>query len=113
MPAGYPDSLSARPLSPTEVTLRWQSIPAIDHNGVLLYYEVLFYQSTFTSLPLTGVSVNNTQQSASVGRLQPFTPYSMTVRANTSAGYGPPNPDPVITMTDPTGITSIGECTAV
>ena len=90
-------------MSPTEVRLQWSALPLIDHNGIITNYEVFYNQSTHDHLRRNGTVVSSVL-SANVGPLQPFTPYTLTVRAHTSQGAGPYTPDPVITMSDPTGI---------
>ena len=89
-------------MSPTEVRLQWSALPLIDHNGIITHYEVFYNQSTHDYLPLYGTVVSSVL-SAIVDPLQPFTPYTLTVRAHTNQGAGPYTSDPVITMSDPTG----------
>ena len=93
----------ATPFSPTAVRVQWGTVSAIDRNGVISQYEVLFNQSTVGNLPRTNIGVNNSDFSAVVSPLQPFITYTISVRALTSVGHGPLNPSPVVTMTDPSG----------
>ena len=74
----------------------------IDRNGIITHYEVLFNQSSITTLPMSGININDSELSATVGPLQPFINYTLYVRAYTSVGPGP-YPTAVTTMTDPSG----------
>ena len=103
VPSGYPINVVATPFSPTAVRVQWGPVSAIDRNGVISQYEVLFNQSTVGNLPRTNTGVNNSEFSAVVSPLQPFITYTISVRALTSVGHGPLNPSPVVTMTDPSG----------
>ena len=95
--------MTATPLSPTQVKLEWGPVPAIDRNGIITHYEVLFNQTTIDTLSMSGVNKNNSELSATVHPLQPFIPYNISVRAYTRIGPGPLNPNPVTTMTNPLG----------
>ena len=96
-------NMTATPLSPTQVKLEWGPVPAIDRNGIITHYEVLFNQTTIDTLSMSGVNINNSEFSATVHPLQPFIPYNISVRAYTRIGPGPLNPTPVTTMTNPLG----------
>ena len=103
VPSSYPVDIMVEPLSPTQVILQWNPVPPIDRNGIITHYEVLFNQSSLTTLPMSGSNINVTEPSATVGPLQPFLNYTSYVRAYTSVGPGPFNPTPITTMTDPSG----------
>ena len=103
VPSGYPRDLVVNTDSPNTVILGWGSVPEIDQNGVITEYEVVYSQDTVDHLPQSG-SVTSTEMSATVGPLQPFIPYNLTVRAHTSVGAGPFNPIPLTTVTNPSGI---------
>ena len=104
-PSGYPTDLVVNTDSPNTVILGWGSVPEIDQNGVITEYEVLYSQDTIDHLPQSG-TVTSTEMSATVGPLQPFIPYNLTVRAYTSSGAGPFNQMPTTTtITDSLGNT--------
>lgn len=103
VPSGYPMNMRATALSPTQVKLEWEPVPAIDRNGIITQYEVIFNQTTIDTLNMSGVNINNSELSATVHPLQPFIPYNISVRAYTRIGPGPLNPTPVTTMTNPLG----------
>ena len=102
-PSGYPGSITFNPLSPNEIRVQWEPVPAIDRNGIITHYEVFFNQSTIDTLRPNGSSVNDTELSATVGPLQPFIEYTIFVRAFTSVGDGPFNPTLLFAMSDPSG----------
>ena len=91
------------PLSPTQVMLQWNPVPPIDRNGIITHYEVLFNQSSITTLRMSKININDSELSATVGHLQPFINYTLYVRGYTSVGPGPFSPTPITTMTDPSG----------
>ena len=103
-PSGYPTKFEVTPQSPNTVIMEWGPVPEIDQNGVITSYEVVYSQSSNDHLPQSG-TVTATETSTSVGPLQPFIPYNLTVRAFTSVGGGPFNPTPTTTtITNATGI---------
>ena len=106
VPSSYPVNVMVELLSPTQVILHWNPVPPIDQNGIITHYEVLFNQSSITTLPMSNY-INVTELSATVGPLQPFLNYTLYVRAYTSVGPGPFDPTPVPTMTDPSGSTIV------
>ena len=112
VPSSYPVDVMVEPLSQTQVILQWNPVPPIDRNGIITHYEVLFNQSSLTTLPKSNY-INVTELNATVSPLQPFLNYTLYVRAYTSVGPGPFNPTPVTTMTDPSGsmIVSRTQCT--
>ena len=104
VPSGYPGSITVNPLSPNEIRVQWEPVSLIDRNGIITHYEVAFNQSIIDTLPLSGSSVNDTALSATVGPLQPFIEYTLSVRAFTSVGAGPFNPTAHVAMSDPSGM---------
>jgi hypothetical protein len=109
-PSGYPTDFEVTLQSPNTVIMEWSGpVPEIDQNGVIISYEVVYSQSSIDHLPQSG-TVTATETSTSVGPLQPFIPYNLTVRAFTSIGGGPFNPTPTTTtITDATGLTISGQ----
>lgn len=107
MPSGYPGGITATPDSPSAVRVEWEPIPETHRNGIITQYEVLFNQTSIATLPMSG-NTNTSEMAVILDHLQPFIPYTLSVRAYTKAGPGPLNPTPVIVMTDPSG-----RCTVV
>ena len=102
-PSGYPSQLDVSTESPSQVVLQWHSVPEREQNGVITHYEVVYTQNSILRLPQSGTEITS-EMMATVGPLQPFLPYNLTVRAFTSIGAGPFNPAPITAMTDPSGI---------
>ena len=76
---------------PTSILVTWNEVPAIDQNGIITVYEVMY-----TPLTTFGgqISTNTTNVSGSelmvtLSYLQEYVNYSISVRAYTSAGQGP------------------------
>ena len=83
-------------LSPTEIRVNWEPVPAIEENGIIVTYEILHEpQETFDGQIMSDVLVNTTDGSVleiDLNGLQEFVDYNVTVRAYTSIGFGPFNP---------------------
>ena len=90
-------------ISTTHVVLQWGPVPEREQNGVITHYEVVYTQNSIDRLPQSGTE-NVSEMMATVGPLQPFIPYNLTVRAFTSIGDGPFNPMPITVMTNPSGM---------
>jgi len=77
--------------SPTSILVEWNEVSAIDQNGIITMYEIMY-----TPLNTFGgqISANTTNVSESeltvvLPYLQEFVNYSISLRAYTSAGQGP------------------------
>ena len=68
--------------------MRWNQVPTIDENGIIINYEVQVGPLDFNDI-LTTIYVNTTTLSTVVSDLQEFVAYNISVRAYTSAGPGP------------------------
>ena len=83
-------------LSSTTIRVNWETIPAIDENGIIVTYEILYEpQETFNGEIMSNFSINTTDVSMLemvLNGLQEFVDYNVTVRAYTSIGFGPFNP---------------------
>lgn len=89
-PSGSPTFLQIITLSSTSIQVAWQEIPISDRNGVIIVYEALFeWYASFPFRQLGNGTVNVTGLSLELMDLQPFTFYSISVRAYTSVGHGP------------------------
>ena len=103
VPAGYPGSFVVMSTSTTQVVLQWGPVPEKEQNGVITHYEVVYTQNSIDCLPQSGTE-SVSEMMATVGPLQPFILYNLTVRAFTSIGGGLFNPVPITAMTDPSGM---------
>ena len=96
VPAGFPQNVITATLSPTEIRVNWEPMPAIEENGMIITYEILYEpQDTFNGEIMSNVSINTTDGSVLemvLTGLQAFVDYNVTVRGYTSIGYGPFNP---------------------
>ena len=96
VPAGFPQNVITTTLSSTEISVNWEPIPAIDENGIIVTYEILYEpQETFNGEIMSNFSINTTDGSVleiDLNGLQEFVDYNVTVRAYTSIGFGPFNP---------------------
>ncbi len=79
----------------------WKEVPAIDLNGILIIYEVLFKPTPADGQDV-GASVleNTTDLNLTVDRLAENVLYSVSVRAYTAVGEGPFSAPPDLIMTD-------------
>ena len=96
VPAGFPQNVITTTVSPTEIRVNWEPMPAIEENGIIVTYEILYEpQDTFNGEIMSNVSINTTDGSVLemvLTGLQEFVEYNVTVRAYTSIGSGPFNP---------------------
>ena len=70
----------------------WEAVPAMDQNGIIITYEVLFEPIQFADT-LTAGSVNTSQFSVVLTGLEEFVEYNISVRAYTIVGPGPFSPE--------------------
>lgn len=83
-----PGSISAVATAFDEIKVFWEDIPAINRNGIILFYEVLFC-STLNCSSTDGVNTTDaTTFNLTLNNLEEFTEYNISVRAYTSVGAG-------------------------
>ena len=93
VPSDYPQNVQATTISSTEILVTWSQVPDINQNGIITQYDVQLNQSTFTEIDTTELRVTNgSELSLSLGDLQEYVEYSISVRALTSIGPGPFSP---------------------
>ncbi len=77
---------------PTALEVSWKRVPPIDHNGLLLTYEIKYEPlQTFAEQITTGY-INTTGQEVmniTLADLQEFVKYNISIRAYTGVGAGP------------------------
>ena len=91
-------------VSSTEIEVSWEEVPAINENGVITIYEVLYtplmtfggqiatdsVNTTVLNITLTGTAiVTAPATTTNLTGLQEYVEYSISVRAYTSVGPGP------------------------
>ena len=95
-PAGSPQNVIATTLTSTEIRVNWDPVPAIEENGIITTYEILYDpQETFDGQIPNNVPINTTDGlilEMTLTGLQEYVVYNITVRAYTSIGSGPYNP---------------------
>ena len=90
--------------SPTSIDVIWDEVPAIDQNGIITMYEVMYTPlNTFGGqISANTTNVSESELMVTLSYLQEFVNYSISVRAYTSAGQGPDST--VIELTQQAGI---------
>ena len=90
--------------SPTSIYVMWDEVPAIDQNGIITMYEVMYTPlNTFGGqISANTTSVSGSESMVTLSYLQEFVNYSISVRAYTTAGQGPEST--VIELTQQAGI---------
>ena len=88
---GPPGSLFVNEINSTAIVVSW-SVPDVT-NGIITSYEILYSVGNVSSLEnnVTSVLVDvttNTSYQVIIGELDPFTMYSVAVRAYTRIGAG-------------------------
>ena len=68
----------------------WEEIPAIDRNGIIVSYEVLYEpQETFNGrIGNQSVTTSSTELSVQLEGLEEYVNYTISVRASTRVGAG-------------------------
>lgn len=94
-PSGPPTNISALPVTPKSIIVRWEAPEVAFQHGSILGYQVICVLQNVIS----GHSGNKTvildqkwEQQAEVPGLRPNAPYRISVRAYNSAGMGPESP---------------------
>ena len=85
---GMPESIGAVATAFNEIMVYWEEVPAIDRNGIILLYEVLFC-STLNCSHIEAVNTTDaTTLNLTLDNLEEFTEYNISVRAYTNVGAG-------------------------
>lgn len=102
VPASAPRSLTAFAQSSTRIHINWGTVLPINQNGIIVFYEVFFQPlETFGGVLQPGI-FRRSGNSVTIGFLEEFSSYNISVRAYTSAGAGPYS-DMITTMTPEAG----------
>ena len=90
--------------SPTLIEVTWNEVPAIDQNGIITVYEVMYTPlNTFGGqISANTTNVSGSKSMVTLSYLQEFVNYSISVRAYTTAGQGPEST--IIELTQQAGI---------
>ncbi len=87
MPSSSPNDVNTISVSSTEIRVTWQEVEAIDRNGNITHYEVM-YNGKFDDMNQSNFTDGNIQNFTITG-LDEFSEYNISVRAYTSVGPGP------------------------
>ena len=88
-PASPPLNVAVVNITSTTLRVTWDEVPAIDRNGIITEYEVVYNQSTFGS---TSQTVRVTSRIAELTELHEYVEYYIRVRAHNTEGPGPYSP---------------------
>jgi hypothetical protein len=77
----------------------WDIVPPIDQNGVITMYQVLYEPLETFGGAIGPLDVNVTELTSDLTDLEEYVNYTISVRAYTSVGAGPPS-DGIVEMTD-------------
>ena len=81
--------MTATAVSSTEIEVSWEEVPAINENGVITMYEVLYSPLMTFEGQISDNTTNTSQLNTTLTGLQEYVEYSISVRAYTSVGPGP------------------------
>ena len=81
--------MTATAVSSTEIEVSWEEVPAINENGVITVYEVLYTPLMTFEGQISTNTTNTSQLNITLTGLQEYVEYSISVRAYTSVGPGP------------------------
>ncbi len=87
MPSSSPNDVNTISVSSTEIRVTWEEVAAIDQNGNITMYEVM-YNGEFDLMNQSNFTDGNIQNFTITG-LDEFSDYNISVRAYTSVGPGP------------------------
>ena len=91
VPSIAPRNISAMAVSPTTISVQWETVNPIDENGDIIAYEIMYTpQRTFNGLIKTSMTnVSEFDLSGNLTDIQEYVNYNISVRAYTSIGAGP------------------------
>ena len=90
VPSSSPRNISAMAISPTTISVQWETFDPIDENGNIIAYEIMYTpEQTFNGLIRTSMmNVSEFDLSVNLTELQEYVNYTVSVRAYTSVGAG-------------------------
>ena len=95
-PSAAPDSVSISEVTSSSITVQWEMVPCIHHNGDITGYSVQYTEGGSTQT--MSVSGDSSGGMVTISGLSPITLYTVQVAAVNSAGTGPSS-DPVMITT--------------
>ena len=89
-PTGFPQNVAVARTTSTVIELEWDPVPVDQRNGEITNYEVELNQFVISQEPQSEIRATpGPQLSINLTGLQEFVEYTVRVRANNSAGFGP------------------------
>ena len=85
VPSAGPASVSAGTVTTNSITVQWEEVPCLHHNGEITGYTLV---ARIVTMDITEF-VNGDARSATVSGLEPSTQYTVLVAAVNGAGTGP------------------------
>ena len=76
-------------VSSTEIEVSWEEVPAINENGVITVYEILYTPLMTFEGQISANTTTISQLNITLTGLQEYVEYNISVRAYTSVGPGP------------------------
>ena len=87
-PTAAPTNIALTALSPFSLNVMWEAVDPRYHNGMLLYYEVVYQGTSFDQFQLSK-TVNYTISSTEVNELHPADEYTVFLIAINTVGHSP------------------------
>ena len=88
-PASPPINITASSPSSTTINVRWEEVPSIDQNGIIITYEVCYQPLETFNGTIMKETINSSELFRELTDLEGFVEYNISVRAYTSQGSGP------------------------
>ena len=88
VPDSPPTNVQARTVSSTAINASWSEVPAIDQNGIITVYEIMYTPLATFEGAIGTLLVNTSSMSVVLDMLQEDVDYNISVRAYTSQGPG-------------------------
>lgn len=89
VPDRGPSNVGSEVISSTAIAVSWEEVPAINQNGIITVYEVLYEPLETFDGTLTPSTMNTTDFDIVISNLAPYVSYNISVRAYTVVGAGP------------------------
>ena len=102
-PASPPINIVTSSSLSTAINARWEEVPSIDQNGVIIVYEVCYQPLETFSGTIMKNTVNASELFLELTGLEEFVEYNVSMRAYTSQGPGPFSDD-ITQMTQEDGM---------
>ena len=90
VPSGSPTELNATAESSTSIRVSWSEVPAIDRNGIITQYEIVYdpLETFGGKINITSCIVNATSSQFTLRNLEENVVYNISIRAYTAVGGG-------------------------